>query len=186
MVIATAVLLTACEGKDTSFRTSPSVKALLGTTALNNAVNPPELPPPVQAPAKDWNMELGLANFISLANGSPSLEVILVMDSQRGAGMEVWLTSDETNKTVARWSGGATDIYEGTVCFQLVLQNEGEAIPLSPGGKYHLTTAFRDPSEGVMVAAEVPVTGNTPKVTGTLPAPASSTFGAALACPRSN
>lgn len=186
VVLAAGVLLAGCERSDRSFRTSPSVRTLLGTTTLNNAVNPPETPPPPQPPAKDWNMELGLANFTRLDNGSPAIEVILVMDSRRGAGMEVWLTSDETNKPIARWSGGATDIYQGTVCFQLVLQRDGEAIPVTSDGKYHLTAAFRDPSEGVMVAADTQVTGNTPKVEGSLPEPSSSTFGEALACPRSN
>ena len=183
LLLGLALVTAACEKPDASFQTAPGVKALIGTTTGNVAFNPPELAPPPRDPPPKWAMELALASFSELENGKPSLEVILQMKAREGAGMELWLRADDDGRTIARWSGGSSGVYEGAVCFQLVMQDNGEAIPLPPG-KYHLTVAFRDPATGIVVARDARVTSSTPVLKGAPPAPGSTLFQQTLACRR--
>ena len=181
-VLAGAVLLlTACEKPDASLTTSPSLRALIGTTIGNVAFNPPETPPaPTAAPAS-WEWELGLARFSKLENEQPSLQVVMQVTSRPGAGMELWLTDSE--RVVARWSAGSTAVYSGVVCFQLMLQKDSEAVPLGPG-KHQLTVAFREPEGNVVTAKTVEVKSQTPKLAGGVPAQASDVLRNGLSCPR--
>ncbi len=132
-----ALLLVACEKKDASYTTSPSLKALIGTTTGNVAFRPEEpVPEPVEPPA-GWQVEFALARFTDLENGSPALEVIMQVKARPGTGMELWI-SDEAG-TVARWSGGSTAVYVGTVCFQLELERDGDDADVHlPGMRAHL------------------------------------------------
>jgi hypothetical protein len=179
-------VLAACEKPDASFTTSPSVKALIGTTTGNVIYDPPEAVPAPQDPPKDWAVDLSLASFQQLENGIPSLEVVLQVNARPGAGMELWLVADKDNHTVVRWSAGSSGVFEGTACFQLQIQDKtkNEAVPLDPSEGYHLTVVFRDVDTGVVVARDARVTASTPKLSGNPPAPGSTLMQQALACRR--
>lgn len=181
LIVAVGVLLGACEKPDASYTTSPSLRALIGTTTGNVAFNPPESPPPPTAAPAGWDWELGLARFSKLENEQPALEVVMQVTSRPGAGMELWLT--DASGVVARWSAGSTAIYSGVVCFQLLLQQDAEAVPLG-SGKHQLTVAFREPEGKVVTARTVEVKNLTPKLTGGVPAQASDVLRNALSCPR--
>lgn len=172
----------ACEKPDKSYVTSPTLKTLIGTTTGNTAFNPPETAPEAQKPPEKWQLDFGLARWAELENGSPALEIVGQVATRPGAGFELWIESAD-GKTVARWSGGSTTTFVGTVCFQLELEKDGEAVPLPPG-KYTATMAFRDPSSGVVAARKLDVTNFTPKLTGAEPSPGSEVFREGLACPR--
>lgn len=177
----------ACEKPDTSFLTSPGVNSLIGTTAGNVAFNPPESPPPPKSAPDGWALDLGLPSWSSLDNGNQSLQVVMQVRALPGAALELWLHSDDTGKTVARWTGGATSAYQGAICFQLALTDKakGIAAPI-PEGKYHLTMAFRDPNLGVIVSEDSAVAGTTPKLEGKVPSAGSDVFWKALACRQGN
>jgi hypothetical protein len=186
-VRATALLLllvlamAGCEKKDASYTTSPSLKALVGTTTGNVAFRPEEpAPGPVEPPA-DWQVEFALARFAELENGNPALEIVMQVKTRPGTGMELWV-SDEAG-TVARWSGGSTAVYVGTVCFQLELEREGEAVPLG-SGKHTATLVFREPVDGVIAARQMEITHTTPVLTGETPTAGSTVFSTAWACRR--
>lgn len=181
LIVAVAVLLGACEKPDASFTTSPSLRALIGTTTGNVAFNPPETTPPPTAAPSGWEWELGVARFSKLENEQPALEVVMQVTSRPGAGMELWLT--DASGVVARWSAGSTAIYSGVVCFQLLLQKDAEAVPLGTG-KHQLTVAFREPEGNVVTAKTAEVKNLTPKLTGGVPAQASDVLRNALSCPR--
>lgn len=181
LVALTAVALAGCEKKDASYTTSPSLKALVGTTTGNVAFRPEEpAPEPVEPPA-DWQVEFALARFAELENGNPALEIVMQVKARPGTGMELWI-SDEAG-TVARWSGGSTAVYVGTVCFQLELEREGEAVPLG-SGTHTATLVFREPVDGVIAARRVEITHTTPVLTGETPAAGSTVFSTAWSCRR--
>lgn len=183
LVVAFGLLLAGCQRPDSSYQTSPSLKALIGTTVGNVAFNPPEAPPELKDPPPRWQVELGLARWTKLENESPSMEVVLEMQTRPGAGMELWLTNEAG--TVARWSAGATGTYSGVVCFQLALDDSelGEAMSLPPG-EYFATVAFRDPGTGVVAARRIAVTNFVPELKGVPPGPGSEVFRDGLACRR--
>lgn len=182
-LLAAALFAVACEKPDASFTTSPSVRALVGTTTGNSIVNPPGSAPAPAEPREGWAEDLGQASFTKLENGTPGLMVVLQMDSKPGAGMEVWLTK-ETGEPVVKWTGGATTDYAGTVCWQFSTQDKGAALPIDPNAKYHLTVGFIDPSTGPKVVRTIPVTGNTPHLQGAPPGPESEVFTKTYSCPR--
>jgi hypothetical protein len=181
LVVLAALTLAGCEKEDASYTTSPSLKALIGTTTGNVAFRPPEAAPEPVEPPEDWQVEFSLARFTELENGSPAIEILMQVKARPGMGMELWLSAEDG--TVARWSGGSTAVYVGTVCFQLELQREGEAVPLG-SGKHTATLVFREPVEGVVAARQVGVTNQTPHLTGTTPSEGSSVFSTAWACRR--
>ncbi len=181
LLLPVAAALVACEKPDRSYVTSPTLKTLIGTTTGNTAFNAPETPPPAQDPPDSWEVNFGLARFAELENGSPSLEVIGQVATQPGAGFEIWIENE--GRTVARWSGGSTARYVGTVCFQLELQTDGEAVPLGEG-THTATMAFRDPGTGVIASRKLDVTHTVPELEGSLPGPASEVMREALACRR--
>jgi hypothetical protein len=74
-------------------------------------------------------------------------------------------------------------VYVGTVCFQLELERDGEAVPLGDG-VHTATLAFRDPGSGVIAADKLDVTNNLPHLEGAVPAQASEVMREALACRR--
>lgn len=157
------------------------MKTLLGSTTGNTAFNPPETAPEAKAPPADWLLEFGLARWTELENESPALEIVMQVHTQPGAGMELWLTHD--GETVARWSGGSTTKLTGTVCFQLELQREGEAVPLR-SGVHEVTIAFREPLGDVIAAQRLEVTNALPRLEGDVPSQQSEVFREALACRR--
>jgi hypothetical protein len=178
-----ALFVVACEKPDASDVTSPSVRALIGTTSGNFAFNAPETAPADVAAADGWDLRLENARFSKLENGTPSIQVVMQVETVAGPGFEVWLTGPEG--TVWRWSGGRTDRYNGVVCFQVRLAEDGEAFPLNPGTQYHLTIAFREPSEGVVMSRTVPISGRVPDLEGAVPGPESRVGSVLLGCPRS-
>ena len=181
LLLVLAALLAACEKPDASFTTSPSLRALIGTTTGNVAFHPPESPPPDTASPPGWDWELGLARFSKLEIGLPSLEIVMQVNARPGAAMELWLTDD--SGVIARWSAGSSAVYSGVVCFQLMLQQGAEAVPLGPG-KHYLTVAFREPEGNIVTARTAEVKNLTPKLTGAVPAQASEVFREGLSCPR--
>lgn len=182
LVLMLPLLFVACEGKDKSYSTSPSLRALIGTTTGNVAFRPSEVAPEPVTPPDHWQVEFGLATFSELENEQPSLQVVAQVQTRPGTGFELWL-SDETGATVARWSGGSTTTYVGTVCFQLELEREGEAVPLG-AGPHTATLVFREPVDGVIAARVMPVTNQTPELEGATPGAESPVFRDALACPK--
>ncbi len=171
----------ACEKPDKSYVTSPTLKTLIGTTFGNTAFNAPETAPEAKDPPSKWQLDFGLARWAELENGSPALEIVAQVATRPGAGFELWIESE--GKTVARWSAGSTTTFVGTVCFQLELEKDGEAVPLG-AGPHTATMAFRDPSSGIVTAQKLQVTNFTPKLVGAEPSPGSEVFREALACPR--
>lgn len=157
------------------------MKTLLGSTTGNTAFNPPEAAPEAQEPPAGWLVKFGLARWTELENGSPAIEVVMQVSTQPGAGMEFWLAHQ--GRTIARWSGGSTAKLTGTVCFQLEVERDGEAIPLGVG-THQATVAFRDPGGELIAARTLDVTSEVPEVQGSLPAQGSEVFREALACRR--
>lgn len=181
-MLALPLLLAACEGKDKSYSTSPSLRALIGTTTGNVAFQPDEIAPEPVAPPEDWQVEFNLATFSELENERPSIQIVAQVKTRPGTGFELWL-SDEAGATVARWSGGSTTTYVGTVCFQLELERDGEAVPLGEG-QHTATMVFREPVDGVIAARVMPVTSLPPQLEGTVPAAGSPVYQEGLACPK--
>lgn len=182
LLLALPLVLVGCEGKDKSYSTSPSLRALIGTTTGNVAFRPDEVAPEPVAPPDDWQVEFGLATFSKLENDQPSLQVVAQVETRPGTGFELWL-ADETGATVARWSGGSTTTYVGTICFQLELERAGEAVPLGDG-PHTATMVFREPVDGVIAARVMPVTNQTPRLEGETPGAESPVFRDGLACPK--
>ncbi len=182
LILLLPLLLVACEGKDKSYATSPSLRALIGTTSGNVAFNAPEAAPEPVDPPDNWQVEFALATFSELENEQRSIQVVAQVKTRPGTGFELWLT-DESGATVARWSAGSTTTYVGTVCFQLELARDGEAVPLG-SGQHTATMVFREPVDGVIAARIMPVTSRPPSLEGTIPGPASPVFRDALACPK--
>ena len=183
LALALAALAVACEKPDASFTTSPSVLALIGTTAGNVAFNPSETPPQEVPEPAGWKFDVGNARFSTLEQGDASIQVVMQMASRPGPGFELWFERD--GKALVRWSGGSARPYAGAVCFQVLLKYKGEALELGPG-KYSFVLAFRDPGTGEIVAAKrVPVVGNVPKGSGAAPGADSKVFKDLLGCPRS-
>ena len=191
VIVAAALLvlmsfaLAGCEGKDTSFSTSPSVLAMIGTTAGNTEFDTKNSPPPVTPPRDNWQASLGQASWTTLENGTPAIMVVLSMESRPGAGMELWLTRDgATPQTIAHWFGGASAVYEGTVCFRVTTQQGGAALSIDPAAHYSFTVDFLDPTSGVIVSQTRAVAGNTPTVKGHAPGPDDVVFSNTYACPK--
>lgn len=182
LLLALPLLLVACEGKDKSYSTSPSLRALIGTTTGNVAFNAEEPAPEPVEPPDDWQVEFGLATFSKLENDQPSMQLVAQVETRPGTGFELWL-SDESGATVARWSAGSTTTYTGTICFQLELERDGEAVPLG-NGRHTATMVFREPVDGIIAARVMPVTNQTPELEGDVPSGASPVFKDALACPK--
>lgn len=186
LLLACALLASACEKPDASHTTSPSALALLGTTEGNVAFFPPEAPPALEgATPTGWDFDVGNVRFSKLENGDPSLQVVMELRSQRGPGFEVWLERD--GAPVARWSGGSARPYTGVLCFQLRLEDPdtGEALPLPPGA-YTMALIFREPGSGDVVAGQrITVAGHVPRLKGEQPGPGSEVFRVLLSCPRS-
>lgn len=180
-LVVAAVMLAACEKPDASYVTSPPVKTLLGTTTGNTAFNAPETPPEPKDPPHGWHVEFGLARWTKLENDVPALQIIMQVATHPGAGMELWITDGD--RTVARWSAGSTSSLTGTVCFQLELERDGEAVPLGTG-THTATLVFREPAGEVLVARKLDITSNVPHLKGAVPAQGSEVFREALACPR--
>lgn len=177
-----ALAAAGCGLKDKSYATSPSLRALIGTTTGNVSYRPPERPPAAKDPPSGWELHFSLATFSKLENEQPSLQVVLQVRTHPGAGFEFWLL-DGTGETVARWSAGSTTSYVGTVCFQLELARDGVAVPLGEG-PHRAVVAFREFGGEVVAARESRVTGNVPSLEGAVPEPLSPVFSEALACPK--
>ncbi len=180
------LLASACAQDDTSFEPSPSLRTLLGTTTGNRIMSPPGEPPAPRDPPANWQESLALAAWTKLANGTPALQVVLEVKAHEGAGMDIWLT-DDSGAAIVEWAGGHTETYGGSVCFQLSLQENGQAIPLVPSRQYRLTVAFIDVASGDVVSSrQAPVTNDVPALTGTTPATGSRVFSEAYACRRTS
>ncbi len=174
-------LLAGCT-RDKSRLTSPSAKALLGvTTPALLAFSPPGEPPaPAAAPA-GWRLTVDLARFGELEDGTPALAILLDIESEPGAVMDLWL-SDERGP-LARWSGGSTEDYRGDVCFQLPLASEdGEhALPLAGTSGHTLTVAFLDAGGAVILSVTRGIASFVPPLEGS--PGGTDVFRDLLACP---
>ena len=182
LVLLALTLLTGCT-RDKSWLTSPSAKALLGvTTPALLAFDPLAEPPaPVPAPA-GWRLTVDLARFGELENGTHALAILLDIESDPGATMDLWLSDDQG--VLARWTGGSTEDYRGDVCFQLPLESEdGEhALPLAGTTGHTLTVAFLDSEGEVILSNTRGIASFVPQLSGAPPA-GSEVFRVLLACP---
>jgi len=182
-LVLLALVLGACEKPDASDVTSPSAKALIGTTTGNVAYRPPDVPPDVVPNPEGWDVRLENARFSELENGDEAIQVVMQVQSERGPGFEVWLTDAEG--TALRWTAGSAQEYDGVVCFQLRLESENEALDLVDG-PYEMTVAFRDPAmDEPVVAQSIRVAGTPPQLEGEPPGGASEVARDLLGCPRS-
>ncbi len=176
-----AVTLLAGCTRDKSWLTSPSAKALLGVTApALLAFDPTERPPdPVPAP-EGWRLTVDLARFGELEGGTPALAILLDIDSEPGASMDLWLS--DGNGPIARWSGGSTEDYRGDACFQLPLvsKDERSALPLAGTTDHTLTVAFRDATGAVILSTTRGIASFVPQLEGS---PGGEVFRNLLACP---
>lgn len=86
---------------------------------------------------------------------------------------------------MARWNGGTVRPYDGVACFQLLLADDDEAIPLGPGD-YTATAVFRAAEGNVLVARMLRVSDTPPALSRAKKAPASGSalFRELLSCPR--
>jgi len=180
--MGTVLLIAGCEKPDASDVVSPSAKALLGTTTGAVAFSGDAPPAPTPNP-EGWDVRLENARFSTLENGQHSIQVVMQVQSRPGPPMEIWLSS--AGKTVFFWAGGSAHIYDGVVCFQLRLEDAGEAIPLGPG-PHEMTVAFGDPGidEPPVVVKTQRVAGTVPTLNGTVPGPESPVGKELLGCPR--
>lgn len=97
--------------------------------------------------------------------------------------MEIWIHAG--NEAVLHWIGGETRRYNGVVCFQLRLEDEGASLQLVDA-QYFLTIAFRDTaSDEYVVVQEERVAGTLPGLEGKEPGPGSRVGSDLLGCPRS-
>lgn len=180
---ALAVALAACEKPGASHTTSPSALALLGTADGVVAFAPLDPPPAALPPPDGWEFDIGNARFSELEDGTAAIQVVGNVRTRPGASAELWLARDGVS--VARWSGGLTRAYSGTLCFQFQLAAGGEVVPLG-AGSYTLTLVFRDhTSAAVLGALVMPVVGRVPGATGGPPRPGSDVMRQLLGCPRS-
>ncbi len=181
LTLLTVTLLAGCT-RDKSWLTSPSAKALLGVTTPALLAFDPLDEPPADVPAPEgWRLTVDLARFGELENGTPALAILLDIDSEPGAVMDLWLSDDEG--PIARWSGGSTEDYRGDACFQLPLVSEdGEhALPLAGTTGHTLTVAFRGEGGHVILAVTRGIASLVPETTGT--PGRSEVFRDLLACP---
>lgn len=183
LAVLVSVLFAACAKPDASAVTSPSGLALIGTTTGNASYEPEGEPPaPVPSP-KGWEFELGNVRFSKLEDGAPALQIVTQVQSQAGTVMEFWISGSDG--PLLRWSGGSTRRYNGVFCFQLRLQQDGQALALH-GAPYSFTMLFRDPATGQPVVSEtINIAGFQPKYEGAAPTPGSRVARDLLGCPRS-
>jgi len=180
-VLLVLALLTGCT-RDKSRLTSPSAKALLGVTAPTIlSFDHGSVPPgPIAAP-EGWRLTVDLARFGELEDGTPALAILLDIDSEPGALMGIWLSSE--SGTLAHWSGGSTEDYRGDVCFQLPLASEdgSHAIPLSGTSGHTLTVAFLNDEGTVILSLSRGIANFAPDLRGS--PTGSNVFRDLLACP---
>jgi hypothetical protein len=183
LTITLVPLLVACEKPDASDVTSPSAKALAGTTIGNVAYRPDAAAPPELDGPDGWDLRFENARFAELENGDESIQVVLQVESEPGPVLEIWL--EDSEGTALRWSGGSAGDYDGVVCFQLRLEADGEALQLADG-PYAMTIAFREVDAPQPVTARtMPVTGTPPGLDGAAPGQNSPVARDLLGCPRS-
>jgi hypothetical protein len=178
------LVLAGCEKPDASHVTSPSARALIGTTTGNVAYGPADAAPEAVAAPEGWEFELDNVRFSELENGQHSLQVVSQLRTRPGPGMELWMSGP--NATVFRWSGGSARAYDGVVCFQLRLEDEDSAVALDPAADYTFTLGFRDPGTGEIVVAEaITIAGRPPEMDRPSPGVESLVARDLLGCPRS-
>lgn len=176
------LLAIACDKPSADRTTSPSALSFVGT-ATGVVTLAPEGPAPNDLVPDGWQFDVGNARFSDLERGAASIQVVNDLQAQDGATFEVWLSNAEAS--VARWSGGETTRYQGTLCFQLRLESGDEALELGPA-PYSVTIAFRDPATGDLIASDqMPVAGTPPSLDGVDPSAQSEVFRDLLGCPRS-
>ncbi len=182
VVLGAALIAAACEKPDAAHVTSPSVRALLGTTE-GNVRYESFTPPPPDTPAPDgWSVDLGNVRFEHLENGAPTIQVVTQISSSPGPGMALWLSGPEG--PVWQWSGGTAREYNGVVCFQVRVEEDGAVVPLGEG-PLKFTMAFVEQESGeVIVAKTIDVAGFVPDLEGPLPGPEADAGRVLLGCPR--
>lgn len=179
-----ALVVAGCESPDASDVTSPSGRALLGTTSGTATYESDSTPPQPIEDAEGWEFFLGNARYETLENEQASLQVVTRTTSQAGATMEVWVWRD--GQTALHWQSGTTTRYDGVFCFQFRLEDDGESLQLEPREQYYLTMAFRDEESGDYVAVqEIRVAGVVPELGGEAPGEDSRVGSELLGCPRS-
>jgi len=182
VMLGAAFVAAACSKPDAAHVTSPSVRALLGTTEGNVRYESFTQPPPDTPAAPGWSVDVGNARFEKLENGAPTIQVVTQVKSSPGPGLELWLSGPDG--PVWQWSGGSAREYNGVVCFQVRLEEDGAVMPLGEG-PLALTLAFTDPGTGEVVFAKtIHVAGFVPDLEGPLPGPDADAGRVLLGCPR--
>jgi hypothetical protein len=183
VLVVAALVAVGCEKPDAAHVTSPSILALLGTTSGTPTYDPAGVPPPDTAAPDGWSVDVGNARYNKLENQAPTIQVVTQVSSRPGPELDLWLTGPDG--PVWRWTGGSAREYDGVVCFQVRLEEDGHAIPLGEG-PLQFTMAFRDPGEGEVVFAKtITVAGFVPKLDGPLPTAEQDAGRVLLGCPRS-
>lgn len=182
-LVLAAILAAACERPDASHVTSPSALALIGTTTGNVSYAPEGAPSAPVEPSQGWEFDLGNVRFSKLEDDAPALQVVTQVQSKPGTALELWLVGSDG--PLLRWSAGSTREYDGVVCFQMRLAQDGQELQLH-GAPYHFTMTFRDFATGdVVVSDTIQVAGFPPTVKGTPPVEGSPVMRELLGCPRS-
>lgn len=178
-----ALLFAACEKPGASDLTSPSALTMLGTAEGTVTIRPAEPAPEPKPAPEGWRFKLENARFAKLENENPSLQVSSDIRSYDGPEFEVWISGPDG--PLYRWNGGSAREYDGVVCFQLLVDDGENALPLG-AGPLTMTTVFRDKETGeVVVADTIDVAGFIPDPRGPEPGDDSKVGKMLLGCPRS-
>ena len=181
---ALALFAAGCNKPDASDVTSPSARSLLGTTTATSVTYAgTEAPPAVTGMPGDWEFQLGNARYSKLENDQAAIQVVTRTTAEAGFVMDIWLWRE--GDVPLQWSGGLTSPYDGVMCFQLRLEDGGEAAQLARE-QYYLTIGFREAtSEEYTVVQSIEVAGTVPELDGALPGEGSRVGSELLGCPRS-
>lgn len=188
LVLVLAALLAACEAGDEEDLTSPSARALLGSTSGTPSYEVDNDRPEPTDGDEDWEFTLNNARYERLEDRSRSIQVVTRLQSDPGTRMEMWLWT-EGGHTPYHWvSEGTTGSYNGVLCFQLRLEDreadESDAVMQLETEQYHLTIGFRDEETGEWVEVkDQRVAGTVPDLAGPVPGAESQVGRELIGCP---
>lgn len=188
LVLILAAVLAGCDDGDEEDLTSPSGRALLGSTDGTPSYEVDSDRPAATEGDEDWQFTLNNARYERFEDRSRSIQVVTRLQSAAGARMEMWLWTEDGHTPYHWVSEGTTGRYNGVFCFQLRLEEreaeEAGAVMQLENEQYHLTIGFRDEGtdEWVMVK-EQRVAGTVPDLEGPAPEPDSQIGRELVGCP---
>ena len=183
LILLALTLLGGCT-RDKSWLTSPSAKALLGVTApAVLAFDPPGEPPhPVPAP-EGWRLTVDLARFGELENGTHALAILLDIESEPGAAMDLWLSRRPgASSRAGRAAPPRTIVATSASSSPSKVRMASMSLPLAGTTGHTLTVAFLDAEGGVILSSTRGIASFVPQLSGE-PAAGSEVFRDLVACP---